>query len=135
MIHLFSRQYASHFSDPDVDVDPDSLRSSSCNHARAEALRTSSVLPLHQRPQVRFNAGPEELELDQAGERLAVAMPLDALGRLPHVVRPDIHDDILSKACLAVSGLPTPQSQVIHLASTRTVQSMATRRPGYGGGE
>lgn len=86
---------------------------------------------MHQRPQVPFIAGPEELELDQAGERLAVAMPLDALGRLPHVVRPDIHDDILIKACLAVSGLPTPQSQVIHLASTRTVQSMATRRPGF----
>ena len=91
----------------------------------------SSVLPLHQRPQVRFIAGPEELELDQAGERLAVAMALDVLGRLPHVVRPDIHYDILSKACLAVSGLPAPQSQVIHLASTRTVQSMATRRPGF----
>ena len=60
-----------------------------------------------------------------------MAMPLDALGRLPHVVRPDIHYDILSKACLAVSGLPTPQSQVIHLASSKTVQSMATRCPGF----
>ena len=45
--------------DPDVDVDPDGLRLPSCNYARAEALRTSSVLPLHQRPQVRFIAGPE----------------------------------------------------------------------------
>ena len=117
--------------DPDIDVDPYSHRSSSSNHARAEALRTSSVLPSHQRPQVRFIAGPEELKLDHPGERLAVAMPLDALGRLPHVVPPNIHYDILSKACLAVSGLPTPQSQVIHLGSSKTIQSMATRRPGF----
>ena len=73
----------------------------------------------------------EDLELDHAGQRLAVAMPLDALGRLPPAVRPDSHYDILSKACLAVSGLPTPQSQVIHLASYKTVQSMAIRRPGF----
>ena len=58
-------------------------------------------------------------------------MLLDALGRLPPVVRPDIHYDILFKACLAVSGLSTPQSQVIHLASNKTVQSMATRRPDF----
>lgn len=117
--------------DPDVDVDPHGLRSPSGNHAKAEALRTSSILHLHQRPQLRFIAGPEDLELDHSGERLAVAMPLDALGRLPHVVRPDIHYDILSKACLAISGLPTPQSQVIHLMSNKAVQSMATRCPGF----
>lgn len=117
--------------DPDVDVDPHGFRSSSGNHARAEALRTSSILPLHQRPQVRFIAGPDDLELDHPGERLATAMPLDALCRLPHVVHPDIHYEILSKACLANSGLPTPRSQVIHLVSSKTVQSMATRCPGF----
>ena len=75
--------------DPDVDIDLHGLRSSCGNHTRAEALRTSSNFPLHQRSQIRFIAGPEDLELDHSGEKLAVAM--DALGRLPHVVRPDIH--------------------------------------------
>lgn len=117
--------------DPDVDVDACALRSSSGNHASAEALRTSSILPVHQRPRFRFIAGPEDLELDRPGELLAMAMPLDALDRLPHVIRPDIHYDLLSKACLAESGLPTPSSQVIHLVTNKTVQSMATTFPGF----
>lgn len=117
--------------DPDVDVDPQGLRSSCGNHARAEALRTSSILPVHQRPQFRLIAGPEDLKLDHPGEQLAVAMPLDSLARLPHVVHTDVHYDILSKACLATSGLPTPQSQVIHLVPSKTVLSMATTSPGF----
>ena len=117
--------------DPDADVDAYALQSTSGNHASAETLRTSSVLPAHQRPQFRFIAGPEDLKLDHPGEVLAVAMPLDALDRLPHVVYPDQHYDLLSKACLATSGLPTPSSQVIHLVSSNTVQPMATACPGF----
>ena len=117
--------------DPDIDVDPCGSQASSFNHAKAEAMRTSSVFASHQRPQIRFTAGPEHLTLNYPQERLAVAMPLDTLSRLPHIVNPDTHYDILSKACLATSGLPTPQSQVIHLISNKIVQTMATTCPSF----
>lgn len=52
------------------------------------------------------------LSLDP-GSQIAVLLPTDDLAHLPHLMDPEVHYEILSKRGLAMSGLPTPPSEVI----------------------
>lgn len=74
--------------------------------------RTFSQLIPDQQPTLTFANSPESISL-ASGARIAVLLPTDCLSHLPHVVHPETHYEILSKRGLALSGLPTPPSQVI----------------------
>ncbi|KAJ5687415.1 hypothetical protein N7536_010034 [Penicillium majusculum] len=74
--------------------------------------RTFAQLMPDQRPNLTFVTSPESISLD-AGAQIAVLLPTDCLSHLPHLVHPETHYEILSKRGLAMSGLPTPPSQVI----------------------
>ncbi|KZW03101.1 hypothetical protein EXIGLDRAFT_744267 [Exidia glandulosa HHB12029] len=71
-------------------------------------------LPEHQRPRVRMYDGPDDVQL-QDGERLAASYPIDQLERLPHLVDPETHYELLSKRGLALSGLTTPAAIILDL--------------------
>ena len=66
-------------------------------HAIIEAKITSSIFVPHQRPRIRFAGGPADVVLQDPAERLAVAMPIDALEALPHIIDPEVHYKLLSK--------------------------------------
>jgi hypothetical protein len=74
--------------------------------------RTFAQLMPDQQPNLTFVNSPESISLN-AGAKIAVLLPTDCLSHLPHLVHPEIHYEILSKRGLALSGLATPQSQVI----------------------
>ncbi|OGM48510.1 solid-state culture specific ATP-grasp domain protein [Aspergillus bombycis] len=74
--------------------------------------RTFSQLMPDQQPILTVAISPESISLDP-GAQIAVLLPTDCMSHLPHVVHPETHYEILSKRGLALSGLPTPPSQVI----------------------
>lgn len=74
--------------------------------------RTFDQFMPDQQPILSFANSPESISLD-AGAKVAVLLPTDCLSHLSHIVDPEVHYEILSKRGLALSGLPTPASQVI----------------------
>ena len=79
---------------------------------RNDAQRVYEQLSPSQRPELSFVAGPEDIVLPPA-TKIAVAIPMDCMLQLPHLADPESHYEVLSKSALAISGLPTPQSEVI----------------------
>ncbi|KAK5805752.1 hypothetical protein VI817_000010 [Penicillium citrinum] len=77
-----------------------------------DIYQTFAQLNPEQRPVVSFADGQDNIKLD-ANARIAVLLPTDCLSHLPHLTCPETHYEILSKRGLAVSGLPTPHSQII----------------------
>ncbi|KAI9044336.1 putative solid-state culture specific protein [Aspergillus affinis] len=77
-----------------------------------DIYRTFAQLRTDQRPSVSFAKSPDSIELG-LDEKIAVLLPTDCLSHLPHLTCPETHYEVLSKRGLAVSGLPTPPSQVI----------------------
>ncbi|KAJ5155719.1 hypothetical protein N7492_008522 [Penicillium capsulatum] len=77
-----------------------------------DICRTFAQLVPEQQPALAFADSPESISLG-AGGKIAVLLPTDCLSHLPHLVHPDTHFELLSKRGLALSGLPTPASQVI----------------------
>lgn len=77
-----------------------------------DARRVLEQLSLFQQPELNFVAKPEDIILSP-GAKIAVVNPMDCMLHLPHLVDPESHYEVLSKRCLALSGLPTPKSEVI----------------------
>ncbi|KAL1849061.1 hypothetical protein Plec18167_006839 [Paecilomyces lecythidis] len=77
-----------------------------------DAYRVFSQLRSDQKPILSLAKSLRTLSLETGGQ-IAVLLPTDELSRLPHLIDPDIHYEILSKRGLALSELPTPPSEVI----------------------
>ena len=74
--------------------------------------RTFAQLIPEQQPALNFAHSPESISVE-AGNKFAVLGPTDCLSHLPHHVHQETHYMLLSKRGLALSGLPTPPSQII----------------------
>lgn len=74
--------------------------------------RTFAQLIPDQQPALNFAKSPESISSD-AGTQIAVLLPTDCLSHLPHLVDQETHYMLLSKRGLALSGLPTPPTQII----------------------
>lgn len=102
----------------DLDIDDgesmqSTLSSSSPQQAhQADAFRVLDQLASSQRPKLSFVSSPKTIFLSP-GTKAAVANPMDCMLHLPHTVDPEVHYKLLSKKNLALSGLPTPESEVI----------------------
>ena len=77
-----------------------------------DALRVLEQLSPSQQPELIFVAKPDDIILPP-GAKIAVVNPMDCMLHLPHLVDPDAHYEVLSKRSLALSGLPTPKSEVL----------------------
>ena len=95
----------------DLQTDELDLGSSARAH-QDDAFRVFEQLSPSQRPQLSFAAKPEDIVLPP-GTRIAVVNPMDCMLHLPHLIDPESHYEVLSKKGLALSGLPTPQSEVV----------------------
>ena len=79
---------------------------------QAHAFRVFDRLDPNQRPELTFVVKAQDVALSP-GAKIAIVSPMDCLLHLPHVVDPEAHYDVLSKRSLALSGLPTPSSEVV----------------------
>ena len=77
-----------------------------------DALRVLEHLSPFQQPELSFVAKPDDIILPP-GAKVAVVNPIDCMLHLPHLIDPESHYEVLSKRSLALSGLPTPKSEVI----------------------
>lgn len=88
------------------------LNSKSLRPHQADAYRVLDQLNPHQRPELTFVEKPSDIKFGQKS-RLAVVSPMDCLLPLPHLVDPEVHYEALSKRGLALSGIPTPASEIV----------------------
>lgn len=79
---------------------------------QADALKVFDQLAPAQRPELRFVSSPTEITTSP-DDKIAIWNPMDCLIHLPHLFDPEKHYGLLSKRGLAVSGIPTPKSDVI----------------------
>lgn len=79
---------------------------------RADAIRVFDQLCPDQQPELTFVAKPTDIVLSQ-GAKAAVISPMDCLTHLAHLVHPERQYEVQSKRGLAVSGVPSPASEVI----------------------
>jgi ATP-grasp domain len=79
---------------------------------QADAHRVFDRLAPLQRPELTFVQKPSDIKFDP-NSRFAIVNPMDCLLPLPHLVDPEAHYEVLSKRGLALSGLPTPDTEVI----------------------
>ena len=77
-----------------------------------DARRVLEQLSPLQQPELNFVAKPDDIILPP-GTKIAVVNPMDCMLHLPHLVDPESHYEVLSKRFLALSGLPTPKSEVV----------------------
>lgn len=103
----------------------------SSEYAKAEVEKTLSVLVEHQRPKIHMIAGLAAAKLPPNVSKIAVAMPFDGLDHIPHLLPPDRHYELLSKACLANSRLPTPRAEVITFEPTEELLAITNRHQGF----
>lgn len=99
----------------DLDQNAEELRdlnSESRRPHQADAYRVFDQLNPHQRPELTFVEKPSDIKFGQKS-RLVVVSPMDCLLPLPHLVDPEVHYEALSKRGLALSGLPTPASEIV----------------------
>lgn len=82
---------------------------------RLDAIKTMKTLHQTQRPKLNFVAGLEDLMAKNAEAQLVVIVPHESLASHPQVVDPDVLYELLSKRCLALSGLPTPKTEIFDL--------------------
>ena len=88
------------------------LNSKAWRPHQADAYRVLDGLAPHQRPDLKFVEKPSDIKLGPNG-RLAIFAPLDCLLPLHHLVDPEAHYELLSKRGLALSGLPTPETEIV----------------------
>ncbi|KAI1192374.1 solid-state culture-specific protein-like protein [Nemania serpens] len=79
---------------------------------REEIRRVFSRLDPDQQPDVRFVPDPAKLDCPE-GFVAAIASPMDCFAHLAPLVDADAHYDLQSKRALAISGIPTPSTEVI----------------------
>lgn len=82
---------------------------------RLEVAETLSVLFKEQQPNIGFSSGLRDLKRKTSSSLLAVVVPHEDLFSNRQVIHPDILYTLLSKRCLAISGLPTPRSLLLDL--------------------
>lgn len=80
-----------------------------------EAAETLSVLSNEQQPKIYFSYGLHDLKRKSNVSRLVVVVPHEDLSSNCQSIHPDILYTLLSKRCLAISGLPTPRSVLLDL--------------------
>ncbi|KAL8764118.1 MAG: hypothetical protein Q9184_000260 [Pyrenodesmia sp. 2 TL-2023] len=80
--------------------------------AQADAHRVYGCLIPSQRPRLSFIPNPSGFK-PRPGTKISAYPPLDFIDRHPCVVSQDVHYRLLSKRDLALSGLPTPSTDVI----------------------
>lgn len=83
--------------------------------SRLEAIKTLNVLPNWQRPKVVFAKGIEDLMYKRPEAQLAFVVPHEQFASHQQTINPDVLYKLLSKRCLALSGLPTPQTNIFDL--------------------
>ncbi|KAI4088773.1 MAG: hypothetical protein LQ344_005826 [Seirophora lacunosa] len=81
--------------------------------AQTDAHRVYSSLIPSQRPRLSFIPSPGSFK-PEPGVKISAYPPLDFIDDHPCVVSQDVHYRLLSKRDLALSGLPTPPTEVIH---------------------
>lgn len=99
----------------DLDQEVEDLRllnSESRRPHQADAYHVLDRLAPLQRPELTFVAKPSDIKFGQ-NSRLAIISPMDCLLPLPHLVDPEAHYEVLSKRGLALSGLPTPDTEIV----------------------
>lgn len=79
---------------------------------QADALRVFDQLAPAQRPELRFVPSPTGITTNP-NDKVAIWNPMDCLTHLPHLFDPEEHYELLSKRGLAISGISTPNSDVI----------------------
>lgn len=88
------------------------------SHSQEEAEETIARLIPAQRPRLLFFRDPADMSLKEHGiDLLAPKMDLDGLEAFPHIIDLETHYFLNSKGALLVSGLPTPQGELIKLGS------------------
>ena len=88
------------------------LNSDSRRPHQADANHVLDQLSPLQRPELTFVEKPSDIMFGP-NSRLAILNPMDCLLTLPHLVEPEAHYETNSKRGLALSGLPTPDSEII----------------------
>ncbi|MCJ1349733.1 hypothetical protein MMC31_007974 [Peltigera leucophlebia] len=99
----------------DLDQNVEELRVLNSQFRRphqADAYYVFDQLTPLQRPELTFVEKPSDIKFGQ-DSRVAVLSPMDCLLQLPHLVDPEAHYEALSKRGLALSGLPTPHSEIV----------------------
>ena len=96
--------------DSDFSSDDQSLGRVPAHHV--DACVNFAQIQSDQQPILSFANGPEDI-LQKEGDQIAALFPTDCLSHLSHVIDPDIHFELLSKRGLALSGLPTPPTEII----------------------
>ncbi len=88
------------------------LNSESRRPHQADAYHVFDQLTPLQRLELTFVEKPSDIKFGQ-DSRVAIICPMDCLLLLPHLVDPEAHYETLSKRGLALSGLPTPDSEIV----------------------
>ena len=99
----------------DLDKNAEELRvfnSESPRPHQADAYHVFDQLTPLQRPELTFVKKPSDIKFGLES-RVAVVSPMDCLLSLPHLVDPEAHYEALSKRGLALSGLPTPATEIV----------------------
>ena len=102
-VHLYSRE------------DGDNFFAFEDRVGRLDTIITVKTLHKRQRPKVNFVPGLEDLMAKNAEAQLAVVVSHESFASHPQVVDPDVLSELLSKRCLALSGLPTPKTEILDL--------------------
>jgi len=85
-------------------------------HDQREADATMSVLDPSQKPELVFCPGPASIPMSEYGiDKIAYKIVLDGLRDYPLTHDLETHWFLNSKAALALSGLPTPRSEIIQV--------------------
>ena len=88
------------------------INSESRRPHQADAHHVLDRLTPLQRPELTFVEKPSDIKFGP-NSRVAIINPMDCLLTLPHLVDPEAHHETNSKRGLALSGLPTPDSEII----------------------
>lgn len=83
--------------------------------SRIDAIKTFSVLPVEQRPIAISANGLVDLMSRRPDAHFALVVPHENFASHQQTIDPDVLYRLLSKRCLALSGLPTPQTDILDL--------------------
>lgn len=96
--------------------------------SKLDAIKTLNVLPNRQRPNVTFAKGIDDLIHKKPEAQLALVVPHEKFDSHQQTVNPEVLYRLLSKRGLALSGLPTPQTDILDLdRSSGSVDSKLSR--------
>ncbi|KAE8440476.1 hypothetical protein EG329_007442 [Mollisiaceae sp. DMI_Dod_QoI] len=100
---------------PLVIFDPANGRADRVTAFRTSVSANLAILSSSQQPKLRFFASPSLVVLNDKTFKLAPRLPMDGMDRLPHILHPDIHYELLSKRGLAIATFLTPRSHLLDL--------------------